>query len=79
VPKATFTLNDDTIDKLFKKLPLETTQYIFNMKFFNRFRKKKIEAIALKTSNFYYNIDPMGQLAKTVTGLLQMKKTNFDI
>jgi hypothetical protein len=60
VPKAYVLLNDETIDitNLLEKLPLETTQYILIWNFFNRFRKKKKKCIALKTSNFYYNIDP---------------------
>jgi methylmalonyl-CoA mutase len=76
-----FTITDHTIDvtNLLEKLPLETIPVYFNMNFFSIDFVKKLEAIALKKQAvFYYNLDPIGQLAKDGNWFTTNEKTNFD-
>jgi methylmalonyl-CoA mutase len=76
-----FTITDHTIDvsNLLEKLPLATIPVYFNMNFFSIDFVKKLEAIALKKQAvFYYNVDPIGQLAKDGNWFATNEKTNFD-
>jgi methylmalonyl-CoA mutase len=68
-----FTIEDDTIDigKLLEKLPLENVAVYFNFKFFSIDFVKTIDSIIQhKKAIAYYNMDPMGQLARDGIGLL---------
>ncbi|NRT16888.1 methylmalonyl-CoA mutase [Flavobacterium sp. 28A] len=76
-----FTIEDATlaVEKLLEKLPLENVPVYFNMSFFSIDFVKRIDAVALqKKGNFYYNIDPIGQLAKDGNWFTTNEKTNFD-
>ncbi|NRS89500.1 methylmalonyl-CoA mutase [Flavobacterium sp. 7E] len=76
-----FTIEDETlaVEKLLEKLPLKNVPVYFNMSFFSIDFVKRIDAVALqKKGNFYYNIDPIGQLAKDGNWFTTNEKTNFD-
>ena len=76
-----FTIEDENIavEKLLEKLPLQNTPVYFNMNFFSIDFVKKIEQIAVKhNATFYYNLDPIGQLAKDGNWFQTAEKTNFD-
>jgi len=76
-----FTIEDENIavEKLLEKLPLQNTPVYFNMNFFSIDFVKKIEQIAVQhKATFYYNLDPIGQLAKDGNWFPTAEKTNFD-
>ena len=76
-----FTIEDENIavEKLLEKLPLQNIPVYFNMNFFSIDFVKKIEQIAVKhNATFYYNLDPIGQLAKDGNWFPTAEKTNFD-
>jgi methylmalonyl-CoA mutase len=76
-----FTIEDESIavEKLLEKLPLQNIPVYFNMNFFSIDFVKKIEQIAVKhNATFYYNLDPIGQLAKDGNWFPTAEKTNFD-
>lgn len=76
-----FTIEDEAlaVEKLLEKLPLENVPVYFNMSFFSIDFVKRIDAVAQqKKGVFYYNIDPIGQLAKDGNWFTTSEKTNFD-
>jgi methylmalonyl-CoA mutase len=76
-----FTIEDENIDivKLLEKLPLENVAVYFNLSFFSIDFVKKIDALAKKLkTKFYYNLDPIGQLAKDGNWFSTQEKNNFD-
>jgi methylmalonyl-CoA mutase len=76
-----FTIEDENIDivKLLEKLPLENVAVYFNLSFFSIDFVKKIDALAKKQkTKFYYNLDPIGQLAKDGNWFSTQEKNNFD-
>ncbi|MGO4821513.1 MULTISPECIES: methylmalonyl-CoA mutase subunit beta [unclassified Flavobacterium] len=76
-----FTIEDESIavEKLLEKLPLQNIPVYFNMNFFSIDFVKKIEQIAVQhKATFYYNLDPIGQLAKDGNWFPTAEKTNFD-
>ncbi|TDE06130.1 methylmalonyl-CoA mutase subunit beta [Flavobacterium hiemivividum] len=76
-----FTIENDTIDvaKLLEKLPLENLTVYFNFKFFSIDFVKTLDAIIQqKKATAYYNIDPIGQLARDGNWFTTKDKNNFD-
>jgi methylmalonyl-CoA mutase len=76
-----FTIEDENLDivKLLEKLPLENVAVYFNLSFFSIDFVKKIDALAKKQkTKFYYNLDPIGQLAKDGNWFSTQEKNNFD-
>jgi methylmalonyl-CoA mutase len=76
-----FTIENDTIDvaKLMEKLPLENVAVYFNFKFFSIDFVKKIDAIIQQNKAIaYYNLDPIGQLARDGNWFTTKDKNNFD-
>jgi methylmalonyl-CoA mutase len=76
-----FTIEDDTIDigKLLEKLPLENVAVYFNFKFFSIDFVKTIDSIIQhKKAIAYYNMDPIGQLARDGNWFTTKDKNNFD-
>ena len=76
-----FSIEDKNIDvgKLLEKLPLETTTIYFNLGFLCVDFIKQIEAIAKeKKATIFYNIDPIGQLAKEGNWFTTAEKDNFE-
>jgi len=76
-----FTIESDTIDvaKLLEKLPLENMAVYFNFKFFSIDFVKKTDAILQqKKAIAYYNLDPIGQLARDGNWFTTKDKNNFD-
>ncbi|MEZ7498837.1 methylmalonyl-CoA mutase subunit beta [Flavobacterium sp. Arc3] len=76
-----FTIESDTIDvaKLLEKLPLENVAVYFNFNFFSIDFVKKIDAILQKKKAVaYYNLDPIGQLARDGNWFTTKDKNNFD-
>jgi methylmalonyl-CoA mutase len=76
-----FTIENDSIaiEKLLEKLPIENVSIYFNFKFFSIDFVKKINAIVQqKKAIAYYNLDPIGQLAKDGNWFTTKDKNNFD-
>ncbi|WP_016989837.1 methylmalonyl-CoA mutase subunit beta [Flavobacterium sp. ACAM 123] len=76
-----FTMENDTIDvaKLLEKLPLENVAVYFNFKFFSIDFVQTIETIIHKKKAIaYYNLDPIGQLARDGNWFTTEDKNNFD-
>jgi methylmalonyl-CoA mutase len=76
-----FTIENDSIaiEKLLEKLPIENVSIYFNFKFFSIDFVKKINAIIQqKKAIAYYNLDPIGQLAKDGNWFTTKDKNNFD-
>jgi methylmalonyl-CoA mutase len=76
-----FTIEDDSIDvgKLLEKLPLENVAVYFNFKFFSIDFVQIIDTIIQhKKAVAYYNMDPIGQLARDGNWFTTKDKNNFD-
>lgn len=76
-----FTIEDDSIDvgKLLEKLPLENVAVYFNFKFFSIDFVQTIDTIIQhKKAVAYYNMDPIGQLARDGNWFTTKDKNNFD-
>ncbi|UFH35465.1 methylmalonyl-CoA mutase subunit beta [Flavobacterium acetivorans] len=76
-----FTIEDENIDiaALLEKLPLKTVPVYFNFNFFSIDFVQKIDAIARqKEIKIFYNIDPIGQLAREGNWFVTSEKNNFD-
>jgi methylmalonyl-CoA mutase len=76
-----FTIENDSIaiETLLEKLPIENVSIYFNFKFFSIDFVKKINAIIQqKKAIAYYNLDPIGQLAKDGNWFTTKDKNNFD-
>ncbi len=76
-----FTIEDEAIDvaKLLEKLPLETCEIYFNLNFISVNYISKIETIAKsRNAKIYYNLDPIGQLAKEGNWFKTEEKDNFE-
>jgi methylmalonyl-CoA mutase len=76
-----FTIENDSIAiaKLLEKLPLENVAVYFNFKFFSIDFVQTIETIIQKKKAIaYYNLDPIGQLARDGNWFTTTDKNNFD-
>ena len=76
-----FSIEDETIaiEKLLEKLPLESTPIFFHLNFISIDFVQKIESIATKRkAAIYYNIDPIGHLAKEGNWFITSEKNNFE-
>jgi methylmalonyl-CoA mutase len=76
-----FSIADETIDvaKLLEKLPLENVAIYFNFSFISIDFVKKIDLIVVeKKATAFYNLDPIGQLAKEGNWFTTKDKNNFD-
>lgn len=76
-----FTIEDDSIDitKLLENLPLENIFVYFNLNFISIDFANKINTIAIhKKAVIFFNLDPIGQLAKEGNWFTTKDKTNFD-
>jgi methylmalonyl-CoA mutase len=76
-----FTIENETIDvtKLLEKLPLETCEIYFNLSFISVNYILKIETIAKsRNAKIYFNLDPIGQLAKDGNWFNTEEKDNFE-
>jgi methylmalonyl-CoA mutase len=75
-----FTIEDETIDfdKLLNSLPLSGLTIYFNFSFLSINCIQRIETIVQnKKATLYYNVDPIGQLAKDGNWFSTADKTNF--
>jgi methylmalonyl-CoA mutase len=78
-----FTIESDTIaiEKLFDKLPIENRNVYFNLNFISIDFVKRLNTIShQKKAVFYYNTDPIGQLAKDGNwfSFTTKEKNNFE-
>ena len=76
-----FTIEDEKIEvtKLLRNIPLEEITIYFNLSFLSIDFVKKIATLAQeKKAKIYYNLDPIGQLAKEGNWFTTQEKTNFD-
>lgn len=76
-----FSIDDEAIDvsKLLDKLPLDNITIYFNLGFLSDDFIKKIDAIAKEKSvTIFFNIDPIGQLAKEGNWFETKEKDNFE-
>jgi methylmalonyl-CoA mutase len=76
-----FTIENEEIDiaKLLEKLPLATCEIYFNLNFISVNYVSKIETIAKsKNARIYFNLDPIGQLAKEGNWFKTQEKDNFE-
>jgi methylmalonyl-CoA mutase len=76
-----FTIENEAIDiaKLLEKLPLETCEIYFNLNFISVNYVSKIETIAKsRNARIYFNLDPIGQLAKEGNWFKTQEKDNFE-
>jgi methylmalonyl-CoA mutase len=76
-----FTIENDAIDValLLEKLPLKNVAVYFNFKFFSIDFVKKIDIIIQQKEAIpYYNLDPIGQLARDGNWFTTTDKNNFD-
>lgn len=76
-----FTIEDENINiaALLEKLPLKTVPVYFNLSFFSIDFVQKINSIAKREeATIFYNIDPIGQLAREGNWFVTNEKNNFD-
>lgn len=76
-----FSIDDESIDivRLLENLPLSTISIYFNFKFISVAFINKIEKIAnTQNAKIFYNIDPIGQLARDGNWFSTKDKSNFD-
>ncbi|WPR71561.1 methylmalonyl-CoA mutase subunit beta [Flavobacterium sp. NG2] len=76
-----FTIEDETIliEDLLTKLPLEGLIIYFNFRFLSLDFIQRIEkTVQSKDVTIYYNLDPIGQLAKDGNWFTTKEATNFD-
>jgi len=75
-----FTIDNESvnIDKLLEKLPLENTVIYFDLKFLSTDFINKINTIVeQKKATVFYNLDPIGQLAKEGNWFSTKEKDHF--
>ncbi|WP_026708607.1 methylmalonyl-CoA mutase subunit beta [Flavobacterium frigidarium] len=76
-----FTIDKETtaIETVLNKLPLNDITVYFDMRFLSIDFVTRLEAISSKfNTQFHYNLDPIGQLAKDGNWYKTNDKTNFD-
>jgi methylmalonyl-CoA mutase len=76
-----FTIENESIDiqKLLENLPLENTAVYFDLKFLSVDFVSKVNAIIeQKNATVFYNLDPIGQLAKDGNWFTTNEKNNFE-
>ena len=76
-----FTIDNELvdIDKLLEKLPLENTTIYFDLKFLSvDFISKINSIIEQKKAKVFFNLDPIGQLAKEGNWFSAKEKDNFE-
>ncbi|KDN54945.1 methylmalonyl-CoA mutase subunit beta [Flavobacterium seoulense] len=76
-----FTIENESIDitKLLEKLPLENTAIYFDLKFLSvDFISKTNTIVEQKKARVFYNLDPIGQLAKDGNWFSTKEKDNFE-
>lgn len=76
-----FTIQNEKIDiqKLLENLPLENRTVYFHFSFISIDFVKKLDTISIqKKAHFYFNFDPIGQLAREGNWFSTSEKTNFD-
>ncbi|GGA80934.1 methylmalonyl-CoA mutase [Flavobacterium palustre] len=76
-----FTIDNELvdIDKLLEKLPLENTAIYFDLKFLSvDFISKINSIIEQKKAKVFFNLDPIGQLAKEGNWFSTKEKDNFE-
>jgi methylmalonyl-CoA mutase len=76
-----FTLTDESLDiaQLLESLPIENTAIYFDLKFLSVDYISRINSIlAQKKARVYYNLDPIGQLAKEGNWFHNKEKNNFE-
>lgn len=76
-----FTIDNELvdIDKLLEKLPLKNTPIYFDLKFLSVDFISKINSIAeQKNAKVFFNLDPIGQLAKEGNWFSTKEKDNFE-
>lgn len=76
-----FTIENESIDikKLLENLPLENTAVYFDLKFLSVDFITKVNAIIeQKKATVFYNLDPIGQLAKDGNWFTTNEKNNFE-
>jgi len=76
-----FTIDNESvnIDKLLEKLPLENTVIYFDLKFLSADFINKINTIVeQKKAKVFYNLDPIGHLAKEGNWFSTKEKDNFE-
>lgn len=76
-----FTIDNESvnIEKLLEKLPLENTPIYFDLKFLSVDYISKIDTIVTqKKAKVFYNLDPIGQLAKEGNWFSTKEKDNFE-
>ena len=76
-----FTIENESLDitKLLEKLPLENTAIYFDLKFLSVDFINKINIIVeQKKASVFYNLDPIGQLAKEGNWFSTKEKNNFE-
>ncbi len=76
-----FTIQDENLDiqKLLENIPLENSTIYFNLSFLSIDFVKKVEAITKeKNAKLFYNLDPIGQLARDGNWFTTKEKNNFE-
>lgn len=76
-----FTIENESVDiqKLLEKLPLENTAIHFDLKFLSvAFISKVNTIVEQKKATVFYNLDPIGQLAKEGNWFVTKEKDNFE-
>lgn len=76
-----FTIQDEQLDiqKLLENIPLENQTIYFNLSFLSIDFIKKIQAITReKNTQIFYNLDPIGQLARDGNWFKTQEKNNFE-
>lgn len=76
-----FTIENESLDiaKLLEKLPLENTVIHFDLKFLSvDFINKVNTIVEKKKATVFYNLDPIGQLAKEGNWFSTKEKNNFE-
>ena len=76
-----FTIQDENIDirHLLENIPLENITIYFNLSFLSIDFVKKIDAITKeKNTKIFYNLDPIGQLARDGNWFKTKEKNNFE-
>lgn len=76
-----FTIQDENLDihKLLENLPLDSITIYFNLTFLSIDFLKKIDTIIKeKKATIFYNLDPIGQLARDGNWFKTQEKNNFE-
>jgi methylmalonyl-CoA mutase len=76
-----FTIQDENLDinKLLENLPLDSVTIYFNLTFLSIDFVKKIDAVTKeKKATIFYNLDPIGQLARDGNWFKTQEKNNFE-